>query len=160
MNIAYLLIGGNMGDRMANLQAARDAIARQCGAVKGISNIFETAAWGLEAQPPFLNQALEVHTQLAPIHLLYCLLQVEKALGRERGEKWGPRLIDIDILLYNEDVIIEQGLTIPHPQMHLRRFVLAPLAQLAPHKTHPLLQQNIQQLLQQCPDTLAVHKIN
>lgn len=160
MNIAYLLIGGNIGNRMANLQAATSAITQQCGAVKGFSSIFETAAWGLETQPSFLNQALEIHTLLSPQDLLSCLLQIEKSLGRERGEKYGPRLIDIDILLYNDAVIEEEGLTVPHPQMHVRRFVLQPLAEIAGTKLHPVLQQTISQLLQQCPDSLSVHKFN
>jgi 2-amino-4-hydroxy-6-hydroxymethyldihydropteridine diphosphokinase len=160
MNIAYLLIGGNIGNRMANLDAAKKKIAHQCGTVKGISNIFETAAWGLENQPHFLNQALAVQTALSPKELLHCLLQIEKGLGREREAKWGPRLIDIDILLYNDAVINEEGLTIPHPQMHNRRFVLQPLSELAPELVHPLFRKTIAELLAACTDALEVHKFN
>lgn len=160
MNIAYLLIGGNIGNRMANLQAATVAIAQNCGAVKGFSNIFETAAWGLQQQPHFLNQALKIETSLTPKDLLHCLLHIEKSLGRERDEKWGPRLIDIDILFYNDAVINEEGLTIPHPQMQNRRFVLQPLAEIAGPMVHPVLQKTITQLLAQCPDALEVHKFN
>lgn len=158
MNIAYLLIGGNIGNRVANLASAKGAIKESCGALKGFSNIFETAAWGLQQQPHFLNQALELHTALPPKDLLQCLLRIEKRLGRERDAKWGPRLIDIDILLYNDAVIDEEGLTIPHPQMHNRRFVLQPLAELAPELVHPLFKKTIAQLLAQCPDPLEVHK--
>ena len=160
MNIAYLLIGGNIGNRMANLQAAREAIAKHGGHLKGISDVFETAAWGMEDQPSFLNQALELHTELKPKALLDVLLQVEKSLGRERDQKWGPRLIDIDILLYNDEVVDEEGLRIPHPQMPYRRFVLQPLVQIAGDKMHPLLHQSIYEMLLHCPDPLEVHKFN
>ncbi|MGV3656989.1 MAG: 2-amino-4-hydroxy-6-hydroxymethyldihydropteridine diphosphokinase [Chitinophagaceae bacterium] len=160
MNIAYLLIGGNIGNRVANLQAAREAIAARCGALKGISDVYETAAWGMEEQPHFLNQALELHTEMEPKELLDVLLQIEKSLGRERDGKWGPRLIDIDILLYNDEVVNEEGLRIPHPQMPYRRFVLQPLVQIAGDKIHPLLHQSIYEMLLHCPDSLEVHKFN
>ena len=145
---------------MANLQATREAIAAQAGQLKGISDVYETAAWGMENQPPFLNQALELETALQPKELLDVLLQVEKSLGRERDQKWGPRLIDIDILLYNDDVIAEEGLRIPHPQMPYRRFVLQPLVQIAGDKIHPLLHQSIYEMLLHCPDSLEVNKFN
>ena len=145
---------------MANVNAAKSAIEQRCGLLKGFSNIFETAAWGLENQPHFLNQALAVQTGLPPKELLSCLLQIEKSLGRERDAKWGPRLIDIDILLYNDWVIHEEGLTIPHPQLHNRRFVLQPLSELAPEMMHPVLKKTIAELLAQCPDPLEVHKFN
>jgi len=160
MNIAYLLIGGNIGNRVANLKNALEAIGQQAGTVKEISDVFETAAWGMEDQPSFLNQALELHTPLQPKALLDVLLQVEKTLGRERDQKWGPRLIDIDILLFNDDVVEEEGLKIPHPQMPYRRFVLQPLAQIAGDKIHPLLHQSIYEMLLHCPDPLEVHKFN
>ena len=160
MNTAYLLIGGNIGNRVANLQAAIEAIKQFGGTLKGISKVYETAAWGLEDQPSFLNQALELETALTPKELLKVLLEIEKSLGRERGEKYGPRLIDIDILLYNDEVIDEEGLKIPHPQMPFRRFVLQPLTEIAGEKIHPLLHQSIYELLLHCPDGLEVHKFN
>src|SRR5688572_7944711 len=105
MNAAYLLIGGNLGDRLASLQAAKEAVAQHCGPVKKESAVYETAAWGLEDQPSFLNQAVLVHTDLSAAQLLDQLLQIERSLGRIRNEKYGPRLIDIDILLFNSEVI-------------------------------------------------------
>src|SRR6476469_310737 len=105
MNTAFLLIGGNLGNRLENLARAKAAIAQHCGDIVAASAIYETAAWGLEAQPHFLNQALELHTFSKPHALLQCLLDVEKSLGRVREVKYGPRLIDIDILLYDSVVL-------------------------------------------------------
>lgn len=158
MNRAYLLIGGNMGDREALLLQAIVAIGEACGSIARQSAIYETAAWGKEDQPPFLNQVLELDTHLAPEALLQAALQIEQEMGRLRGEKYGPRLMDIDILLYNDAVVQLPQLTIPHPHMAARRFVLAPLAELVPHLQHPIHQISIQQLLQQCTDPLHVYK--
>ena len=160
MNVAYLLIGGNMGNRMENLAAAKKGIEEQSGIITTESHIYETAAWGLEDQPHFLNQALEVQTNLAPMRFLKSLLQIEKSLGRVREQKFGPRLIDIDILLFNNDIINEEGLTVPHPQLPNRRFALQCLADIAGPKIHPLFQKSILQLLQECTDPLAVHKFS
>lgn len=158
MNTAFLLIGGNMGNRIENLLAAKNALALRCGALVKTSAIYQTAAWGLEEQPPFLNQALELQTFSAPHALLHCLLEVEKALGRVREKKYGPRLIDIDILLYDDAVIDSADLKIPHPELQNRRFALTCLADIAGDKIHPLFQKPIAQLLQECTDPLAVHK--
>jgi 2-amino-4-hydroxy-6-hydroxymethyldihydropteridine diphosphokinase len=160
MNVAYLLIGGNMGNRPVILAEAKAAIGRNCGKVTAQSAIYETAAWGLEDQDSFLNQALELHTPLTAEDLLECLLDIEAALGRVRQEKYGPRLIDIDILLYNNAVIELDGLKVPHPQLPYRRFALVCLADIAGNKIHPLLHQNIQDLLAQCADPLEVNKFN
>lgn len=158
MNAAYLLIGGNLGDRQANLQAAKEAVALHCGPVKKESALYETAAWGLEDQPAFLNQAVLVSTRLSAEQILEQLLQIERSLGRIRNEKFGPRLIDIDILLYNDAVIEQPGLKVPHPRLPHRRFALQCLADIAPEVLHPVLQKTIQQLLKECTDSLAVHK--
>src|SRR5687768_14135951 len=138
MNEAYLLIGGNLGDRLANLKAAAQALSLHCGLVQKESFIYQTAAWGMENQPSFLNQALLIGTRLSPQQLLDQLLQIEGALGRIRDEKYGPRLIDIDILLFNDQVIEQPGLKVPHPRLHQRRFALQCLADIAPAVVHPV----------------------
>lgn len=158
MNAAYLLIGGNLGDRLANLKAAKDAMALHCGPVIKESAIYETAAWGLEDQPAFLNQAVLLETRLSAEQLLDQLLQIERSLGRIRNEKYGPRLIDIDILLFNDAVIEQPGLKVPHPRLPHRRFALQCLAEISPGLVHPLLHKTIEQLLKECADSLAVHK--
>lgn len=158
MNHAYLLIGGNIGDRIENLRKTRGLIAVNCGDILLESSIFETSAWGKTDQADFLNQALLVETELMPTLLLNKILQIEQELGRFRGEKFGPRIIDIDIILFNNEVIDLPHLTIPHPHMQNRRFVMAPMAEIAHELVHPRLGKNMSELLEECPDTLAVDK--
>jgi 2-amino-4-hydroxy-6-hydroxymethyldihydropteridine diphosphokinase len=160
MNEAYLLIGGNMGDRHNYLYKAREAIEKRCGKITRQSSIYETAAWGLEDQDSFLNQALELRTAFSAEDLLTTILQIEENLGRKREIKYGPRIIDIDILLFNNAVIDTHGLKVPHPEMQNRRFVLEPLNEIAPNKVHPILKKNITQILAECTDPLTVNKIN
>lgn len=159
MNKAYLLIGGNRGDRGAYLSAARNKINDECGTITAQSSIYQTAAWGMEAQEAFLNQALEIETGLEAAGLLKKILAIEEGIGRIREVKYGPRIIDIDILLFNQDIIKSTGLIVPHPQMQARRFVLVPLAEIAPEAMHPVYQKTIRQLLEDCPDKLDVQKI-
>ncbi len=158
-NKAYLLIGGNLGDREQKLAAARAQLAIECGQISASSPLYETAAWGLEQQPAFLNQALELKTRLAPGELLRRILKIETALGRVRKEKNGPRIIDIDILLFADQVVDEPDLKIPHPEMANRRFVLTPLAAIAPQLIHPVLKKTISELEELCTDKLEVIKI-
>jgi 2-amino-4-hydroxy-6-hydroxymethyldihydropteridine diphosphokinase len=158
MNTAYLLIGSNMGDRQKVLQKARRRIEDACGPVLQQSAIYQTAPWGLEAQNDFLNQVLRIETELDAHTLLREILAIEDGLGRQRSILYGPRIIDIDILFFNEDVIREKSLVVPHPQIQNRRFVLVPFSEIAPELVHPVLQKTIAQLLQECPDTLAVQK--
>jgi 2-amino-4-hydroxy-6-hydroxymethyldihydropteridine diphosphokinase len=156
MNISYLLIGGNQGDRLAQLASARDLITDAGGQILLASALYETAAWGKTDQPDFLNQALKVSTsQDAPAWLL-TLLDIEERMGRRRAEKYGPRVIDIDILFFNNSIIREPGLSIPHPEIQHRRFALTPLEEIAPFLIHPVLHKTIRQLLAECTDPLAV----
>jgi 2-amino-4-hydroxy-6-hydroxymethyldihydropteridine diphosphokinase len=155
-NTAWLLTGGNMDRRSENLERAYGLIAEHCGEIIHASRVYETAAWGREDQPPFLNQALEISTALTPLQLLDKTLHIEKILGRRRKEKYGPRIIDIDILFYNDDILNEPTLKVPHPHLAGRRFVLVPLAEIAPALIHPVLHKSIPELLARCPDQLPV----
>ena len=158
MNTAYLLIGGNLGDRVSNLAGALALISERAGQPFAISALYETAAWGLSNQPDFLNQAIAITTNLTASQLLETILDIEAEMGRQRNEKYGPRLLDIDIIFFNSDIIDMASLTVPHPHLQNRRFVLVPLAEIAPHLIHPVLQTTIQQLLNDCPDPLDVKK--
>jgi 2-amino-4-hydroxy-6-hydroxymethyldihydropteridine diphosphokinase len=160
MNKSYLLIGGNVGNRQEFLLLAAGFIAAKAGTVARSSAIYETAAWGKTDQAAFLNQALELHTALDAAPLMETLLHIEELMGRRRGEKYGPRVIDIDVLLYNEAVIHTPLLNVPHPELANRRFALAPLNELAPTYFHPLLKKTIRQLLEECPDPLPVKKFS
>jgi 2-amino-4-hydroxy-6-hydroxymethyldihydropteridine diphosphokinase len=155
---AFILIGGNLGNRLENLQEVVRLIEKYCGKIISQSSIYETAAWGKKDQPDFLNQVLEIETNLQPRKLINTVLEIEKMMGRERDEKYGPRIIDIDILFFNEEVVDESFLKIPHPELQKRRFVLIPLAEIAPHLNHPVLKKNIDQLLKECKDGLEVKR--
>lgn len=159
MNQTYLLIGGNMGNRQENLEVATRRIAANIGEIKQSSAIYETEAWGLEEQPAFLNQVLLVSSTLNAQQVLKQILNIEHDMGRERIQKFGPRIIDIDILFFNRDIIHEPGLNVPHPQLHLRRFTLKPLNDIAPEFRHPELGKTISDLLSTCPDPLTVKKL-
>ena len=155
----FLLLGSNLGDRPQVLAAAREMIAGQAGSIVNQSAIYETAPWGITDQPAFLNQVLEITTSLLPEDLLRIILNIEHDLGRIRYERWGARVIDIDILYFGQTIMDSARLTLPHPRIQDRRFVLAPLAEIAPGFIHPVLQKTTSKLLEQCPDTSAVSKI-
>ena len=159
MNKAYLLTGGNEGDRYLNMQQARANIEHICGRVLQVSSLYETAPWGKTDQPDFLNQVLLIETKWSPQDLLKRILQIEEKGGRIRTEKNAPRTIDIDILFYNNLVIHEPGLSIPHPRITERRFVLEPLNEISPRYVHPEFRKTIHELLLECTDQLAVKKI-
>jgi 2-amino-4-hydroxy-6-hydroxymethyldihydropteridine diphosphokinase len=160
MSPVYLLIGGNMGDRMEYLQLATNAIHQQAGRIISRSAIYETEAWGLTNQDKFLNQALCIETLLSPKELLQILLQIEQDLGRKRETRYGPRIIDIDILFYGQEIISEPHLKIPHPEIQNRRFALQCLDDIAPEFRHPVLHKTIAQLLAECADPFVVNKFN
>lgn len=159
MNTVYLLIGGNVGNVRETFRNAIAAIGQKTGMVKKKSSLYETAAWGMENQPAFLNQALEVATEFSAREMLEKVLYIEQELGRTRDEKFGPRIIDIDILFFNNEMIDEPDLKVPHPLLHKRNFVLYPLSEIAPELVHPVLQKNIRTLLGETSDTLAVKKL-
>jgi 2-amino-4-hydroxy-6-hydroxymethyldihydropteridine diphosphokinase len=152
----YLLLGSNLGERMVWLEKAQALIEQELGPIRAASSLYETAAWGMENQAPFLNQVVAIDSTLTPEALLTKCLSIENTLGRERLQKWGPRTLDLDILYYDELVLDSPGLRLPHPQLHLRRFTLIPLCELAPHGIHPLLKKTNLQLLEECPDRLQV----
>ena len=158
MNNVYLLIGGNMGERMANLAAARNRINIDCGRITASSSIYETEAWGYKEQPAFLNQALAIETSLEAEKLMEEILKIEMALGRKREIPLGPRIIDIDIIYFNDEIINSSNLTIPHPSMADRKFVLTPLVEIAPAFIHPILLKTNQVLLKECGDSSVVYK--
>lgn len=166
MNNAYLLLGGNVGETKKLFNSAIEFIEKSCGRVSTQSSLYKTEAWGFKAQNDFLNQVIVIETPLKPSRLMARLLKIEASLGRRRTqEKWKARKIDIDILFYESPdgtgqyhqlVISEKNLKIPHPYLHLRKFTLAPLYEVAPGINHPEINKNIAQLLAECPDQSKV----
>lgn len=154
--LAYLLLGGNLGDRLAHLATGRQQLAARAGDIVAQSGVYETAAWGREDQPAYLNQALAVRTFLAPESLLAACLAAEQAAGRQRHERWGSRTLDVDVLFYGAAISHSSALTLPHPRLAARRFALVPLAEIAPTLRHPELGLTVSELLAQCPDALPV----
>lgn len=157
----YLLLGSNLGDRLKYLNDAIDKIQAEVGEVFVRSSVYETAAWGKTDQPGFLNLAIGIKTNFPPLEVLEKILKIETDLGRVRLVKWGERVVDIDLILYGDDVIeIENKLSVPHIEMQNRKFVLMPLAEIAPKVMHPVLHKTISYLLKNVKDTLRVTKIN
>lgn len=154
--LAYLLLGSNLGDRAARLAQAHADLAATAGRLMAASSRYETAAWGLEDQPAFLNQVLAVETELDGPTLLAACQAAEQQQGRARRVHWGARTLDVDILLFGQEIIATPSLTVPHPALPARRFALVPLAELVPQLVHPQLHRTIAELLAACPDKLAV----
>ena len=154
----YISAGSNLGDRKANLREGLQLLKSAGVHPLRVSSFFETEPVGGLDQPWFLNLALEVETALPPQALLRCCLQIELARGRVRSFRGASRTLDLDILLYRDTVMREPHLTIPHPRMAERRFVLEPLAEIAPEITHPVLKQTVVSLLQSCPDRSCVQR--
>jgi|LakMenE18May11ns_1017448.scaffolds.fasta_scaffold9927789_2 2-amino-4-hydroxy-6-hydroxymethyldihydropteridine diphosphokinase len=154
MNI-IILLGSNLGNRLANLKQAIASIA-SFSTILQQSNIYQTAAWGNTDQADFLNQAIEIQTNQTAENLMHALLAIESQMGRVRLQKWEPRIIDLDIIFYESAIHTTDFIQIPHPEMQNRAFVLKPLLDLIPHFEHPILKQNITQLWEKCPDQLEV----
>jgi 2-amino-4-hydroxy-6-hydroxymethyldihydropteridine diphosphokinase len=155
---AYLLTGTNMGEREENLSRALALLEKECGHIEKASSLYETAAWGKTDQPSFINQALLLVTLLNAKQLMRRILKIERAMGRERMEKYGPRIIDIDILLFDDEICNYPFLVLPHPELQNRRFALVPLAEIAPAVIHPRFQKTVTELLEECKDDLGVKK--
>ena len=159
INTVYLLLGGNVGDTKAVLKTAIKKIEDSIGEVVQQSSLYQTAAWGNENQADFLNQIIIVETILSAEAVLQKALLIEEKMGRVRTVKNASRVIDIDILYFNDELIDAPHLIIPHPQIQNRQFVLIPLLEIAPNFVHPKFKKNTQQLLDICTDQLNVQKI-
>jgi len=159
LHTVFILLGTNLGDRLTTLQHAREAISEAVGPVLLQSSLYEMAAWGITDQPSYLNQVLKVLTPFSPEEVLQSTQAIELRLGRVRREKWGSRVIDIDLLYFDSISLATDRLTLPHPFLHQRRFPLVPLAEVAPELIHPLLQKTSRQLLEECRDTGSVQRL-
>ena len=157
---AYLLLGTNLGDRLKNLNTAISYVEKEVGTVFAKSSVYETEDWGKKDQPGFLNQAIALKINMPPLQFLQTLLAIEQKMGRVRLERWGERLIDIDLIFYG-DLVLSNGevLQLPHPEMHHRRFVLEPLNEIAENFIHPVFKEKISSILANLTDKLTVQKI-
>lgn len=156
--VTYLSLGSNLGDRRANLEMAIQRLD-VLGKVVAVSSFYETEPVEFTAQPWFLNCAVKLDTEKMPRQLMAGILEIEQAMGRQRKQQKGPRNIDIDILLFANSVVETKGLTIPHPSLHERRFVLEPLAEIAPEVRHPVFKRTIRELRDALPAGQAVKKV-
>jgi len=162
MNEVYLCLGGNLGNCLVNLNKASELIANRVGNVTGLSSVYQSQAWGMNAAPDFFNQVIKVETRLTAKDLIIVLLEIEKTLGRERTETTGyqNRIMDIDVLFFNDEVIKTDTLEIPHPRLHLRNFVLFPLQEIASNFMHPILKKTSTELVKSSPDKGEIKKLS
>lgn len=156
MNTVILITGGNMGDRKKNLETAAELIKKQIGKIIKSSGIYQTDAWGNTDQPAFYNQVHHVESKLPAEKIIQIILKIEEKMGRIRTIKNAARIIDIDILFFNNEIIDQPDLIIPHPEIINRRFVLIPLTELVPAMIHPVYKKTMKQLLSTCKDPLKV----
>ena len=162
MGMCYVLFGSNMGDKEAVFTQACQLINKRCGTVVKVSSAYESEPWGFEAEEWFLNRVVVVETELSPMDLLRQLLDIEKELGRVRHPEiqgYTSRTADLDILYYGSRIIETEALTVPHPRLHLRRFALVPLCEVAPDFKHPIFKKTQKELLVQCPDEGVVREL-
>ncbi|MDB5272371.1 MAG: folK [Chitinophagaceae bacterium] len=159
MTEVLLLLGSNLEDPASQLTAAILQLQAKAGTVSKLSLVYWSAPWGKTDQPAFLNQVVWLSTSYAADELLAILLSIEQEMGRERVEKWGSRIIDIDILYYGQDIVTRPTLKIPHPEIANRRFVLVPLSEITPEFVHPVLNVSNAVLLERCEDELEVKKV-
>ena len=153
---AFLSLGGNLGNTQEIFETCYPMIENKVGPILQQSNLYQTAAWGLQDQADFINQVILIETELSPAALLKEIQAIEKFLGRKRSITWGPRTLDLDILFIDQQIIQTEHLQIPHPHIQDRKFILIPLQEIAPDYVHPLMEKTILQLLQETQDTSAV----
>lgn len=150
--IAILLLGGNLGNRDANLRFALFQLKKNVGKVLQMSKVYESGAWGKVADKPFLNQVIEIKTSLSPQELLEAVLLIEEMAGRKRTLKWSNRTLDIDILYLEDKIINEPSLKVPHPELQNRAFTLVPLAEIQANFVHPILKKTTKEMMINCAD--------
>lgn len=163
MNNVVILLGGNLGRPIENFIKSKQQISEAIGAITNESSIYESSAWGFEAKELFLNQVIIVESNLKPFELLKATQNIEQSIGRKNKTidlEYSSRLIDIDILFYNDDIIQQPNLSIPHPRLHLRNFTLEPLNEILPNFVHPILKKEISTLLRNSPDQAECKKLN
>ena len=156
MNTVYIQLGSNIGIRESFIAKSKEQIEENIGEIIKESSVFETIPWGNNNQNNFLNSVIKIKTVFDAFKILQKSQEIENNLGRVRGEKWGERTIDIDILFYNQEIINTEKLNIPHPLLHKRKFVLIPLSEIAPNYIHPILRKNVSDLLSECNDNQEV----
>lgn len=159
MNKVYLLLGANIGNPNKQLEDAKVEIEDRIGKITRQSKIYESEAWGVENQPVFLNQVILLETDFSANKVLNEILKIEILLGRIRGQRWGSRIIDIDILYYNDDIIHTEDLQVPHPYIQVRNFTLIPLVEIAADYSHPIFKKSNKELLKESTDQLNVKTI-